>query len=151
MREKGCDLAEIYDRADGWNALYDKLPEEIEDLPEDWQRVLRQAAREAGWTDDAIWQLHIDECARELSALEQTIQELEQEKQKNANALQVRRQLVSIPAAHEMDYVLKYEGAIERQFYKAIDQLERLQRLRAGDQVPAPVKIDVSVDAESPG
>jgi CRISPR/Cas system-associated endonuclease Cas1 len=83
-----------------------------------------------------------------VPVLEQTIQELEQEKQNNANALQVRRQLASIPAGHEMDHVLKYEGAIERQFYKAIDQLERLQRLRAGDQVPAPVKIDVTVDAE---
>jgi hypothetical protein len=150
MREKGCDLAEIYDREDGWNALYDELPEEIDDWPEDWQPVVRQAAREAGWTDDQIWQFHIDECARELPALEQTIQELEQEKQKNADALQVRRQLASIPVGHEMDHVLKYEGAIERQFYKAIDQLERLQRLRAGDQVPAPVKIDVSVDTENP-
>lgn len=36
--------------------------------------------------------------------------------------------------------------AIERQFYKAIDQLERLQRLRASDPVAAPVKIDVTTD-----
>jgi len=45
----------------------------------------------------------------------------------------------------------KYEGSIERQFYKAIDQLERLQRIRAGDQVPAPVNIDLAVDTENPG
>jgi len=45
--------------------------------------------------------------------------------------------------------LLKYEGAIERQFYKAIDQLERLQRLRKGDAVPAPVNINLAVDTEN--
>jgi hypothetical protein len=150
MREKGCDLAEIYDREDGWDALYNELPEQIEDWPDDWQPVVRRAAHEAGWTDDEIWQFHIDQCATTLPVLERKIQDLEQEKQKNAHAVQVRRKLASIPAGHEMDHVLKYEGFIDRQFYKAISQLERLQRWRAGDNVPAPVKIDVSVDADNP-
>ncbi len=151
MHEKRCDLAEIYDWEDSWNALYDELPEEIEDLPDDWQAAVRRAAHEAGWTDDTIWQFHIDQCAAELPVLEQRIQELEQEKQKNAHALQVRRKLASVPTGRDMDQLLKYEGAIERQFYKAIDQLERLQRLRAGDHVPAPVNIEVAVNPENPG
>jgi len=41
---------------------------------------------------------------------------------------------------------LRYEGAIERQFYKALNQLERMQRLRAGDNVPPPVEVDVDVN-----
>ena len=32
------------------------------------------------------------------------------------------------------------------QLYRAIDQLERLQRQRAGDYVPPPVKVGVSTD-----
>ena len=34
-----------------------------------------------------------------------------------------------IPSRDELDRLLRYEGAIERQFYKALHQLERLQRL----------------------
>jgi len=41
---------------------------------------------------------------------------------------------------------LRYEGAIERQLYKALNQLERLQRLRLGDNVPAPVEVDVDIN-----
>jgi hypothetical protein len=45
-----------------------------------------------------------------------------------------------------MDTLLRYETANERQLYRAIDQLERLQRQRAGDYVPPPVKLGVSTD-----
>lgn len=51
-----------------------------------------------------------------------------------------------MPDGLGLDRLLKYEGAIERQFYKAINQLERLQRLRAGDHVPAPANIDLHID-----
>ena len=43
-----------------------------------------------------------------------------------------------------MDNFLRYETAIERQLYKAINQLERLQRMRTGDHVPPPVQVDVN-------
>ena len=46
-----------------------------------------------------------------------------------------------------MDTLLRYEAASERQLYQAIDQLERLQRQRAGDYVPPPAKLGVSPDA----
>jgi len=70
---------------------------------------------------------------------------------KNQLALQVQQKINSIPSGYDLDHLLKYEGSIEKQFYKAINQLERLQRMRAGDQVPPPVNIDVAVDAENPG
>ena len=56
------------------------------------------------------------------------------------------KKLGNIPSRDELDQLLRYEGAIERQFYKALNQLERLQRLRAGDNVPAPVEVDVDVN-----
>ena len=44
------------------------------------------------------------------------------------------------------DLDLRYETTINRQLYQAINQLERLQRSRAGEQVPAPVNIQVTHD-----
>lgn len=39
----------------------------------------------------------------------------------------------------------RYETAIENKLYRAINQLERLQRMRRGECVPAPQALDVSV------
>jgi hypothetical protein len=48
-----------------------------------------------------------------------------------------------LPPAEKMDGLLRYEAAIHRQLYRAMDQLERRQRLRKGDYVPPPLKINV--------
>ena len=42
--------------------------------------------------------------------------------------------------------ILRYETTIERQLYRAMDQLERLQRRRQGEVVPPPLKVDVTHD-----
>jgi hypothetical protein len=39
----------------------------------------------------------------------------------------------------------RYETAIESKLYRAISQLERLQRARQGEFVPAPESVDVSI------
>ena len=44
------------------------------------------------------------------------------------------------------EYRLRYQTTMNRQFYQAINQLPRVQRLRAGGHVPAPVNIQVSHD-----
>jgi hypothetical protein len=44
--------------------------------------------------------------------------------------------------------LLRYETAIERQFYKAWHELQRLQMARQGGQPPAPIAIDVDVSRE---
>jgi hypothetical protein len=40
---------------------------------------------------------------------------------------------------------MKYETALEREIYKAMEMLERLQRSRAGEILPPPVSLDVHV------
>lgn len=40
----------------------------------------------------------------------------------------------------------RYETMYERQLYKAMDQLERLQRIRRGGNVPPPISVDVHSD-----
>jgi len=51
-----------------------------------------------------------------------------------------------LPAEAEMNRILRYETSIQRQLAHAINQLERLQRARKGEIVPAPVSVQVSND-----
>lgn len=44
------------------------------------------------------------------------------------------------------DRILRYQTTIDRQLYQAMNQLERLQRLRKGDHVPAPLNLQVLRD-----
>jgi CRISPR/Cas system-associated endonuclease Cas1 len=74
------------------------------------------------------------------------IAKLQKQKEKNRLKLQVLKKLGNIPSRDELHRLLRYEAAIERHFYKALNQLERLQRLRAGDSVPARVEVDVDVN-----
>lgn len=39
----------------------------------------------------------------------------------------------------------RYEAAIERSFYRALHELQRLQAVRRGQHVPAPVAVDVTI------
>jgi hypothetical protein len=151
MRKTGKDLQEIYEWEDNWAWLYEKAAETVEDVPDESPARMRESLHKAGWTDDAIWQCHIDLCTEQMEVQARTIRELHKQKEDNQLALQVQKKIGCIPDAYDLDRLLKYEGSIERQFYKAIDQLERLQRLRAGDHVPAPVNIDLAVDAENLG
>jgi hypothetical protein len=41
----------------------------------------------------------------------------------------------------------RYETAIENKLYRAINQLEGLQRTRLGEFVPTPATLDVSIDS----
>jgi hypothetical protein len=51
-----------------------------------------------------------------------------------------------LPGKDAVDLLLRYESAIERQFYKALDQLERRQRQRRGEAVPPPINADVEIE-----
>jgi len=54
----------------------------------------------------------------------------------------------SKPFAHSpIDRIVRYQTMINRQLYQAINQLERLQRLRKGENVPAPLNLQVLHDA----
>jgi hypothetical protein len=46
----------------------------------------------------------------------------------------------------ELQNVLRYETTLERQIFKAMHELERLQKMRLGESVPAPLIMDVDVN-----
>jgi hypothetical protein len=150
MHKNGKPLEEIYDWGENWEWLEEKVQYLVagdEDYdgfdPESLGKSLNS---HANWSDDQIWQAHIELCDEKINDHKKEIAALEKQKQKNKLRLQVIKKLGNIPSRHELDRLLRYEGAIERQLYRALNQLERLQRLRAGDNVPPPVEVDVDVN-----
>ena len=150
MRKARKPLEEIFDWGENWEWLEEKFKylvagdEEYDEFdPENFRKSL---SNYAGWSDDQIWQAHIDLCDEKINEHEKEIAELEKEKQKNQFRVQVIKKLGSIPSKDELDRLLRYEGAIEKQLYKALNQLERMQRLRAGDSVPPPLEVDLDVN-----
>src|ERR1035438_2689627 len=79
----------------------------------------------------------IDDRLERLSALvrELTVRE-------NLSAAAEARSF-SLPAAEATDKLLRYESHLDRQLYRAMDQLERLQRRRRGEIVPSPLNINL--------
>ena len=49
-----------------------------------------------------------------------------------------------LPSKEELDKLLRYEAMINRQLNHAIAELERLQRRRNGESVPALISVDIS-------
>lgn len=43
-----------------------------------------------------------------------------------------------------MDRILRYEASLERAFDRALAQLERLQRMRLGQPVAPPIKVNLT-------
>ena len=152
MYKAGKHLEEIYNWEGNWEQLYYKfsnlVPEDAMDSDEEWTKQLREFLnKKASWSDDQIWQAHIELCEEKVKHHKEQIVALEKEKEKNKLKLQVLKKLGNIPSKEELDRLLRYEGAIERQLYKAMNQLERLQRMRSGDNVPAPVEVDVDLNS----
>jgi len=149
IHKQGKALEEIYDWQDNWQQLYykveDLLPEDDESIqgPKELREFLN---KNTSWSDDDIWQTLIEVCDERVKCHEEQIATLKRDAEKNKLKLQVIKKLGSIPAKDELDRLLRYEGSIERQLYKAMNQLERLQRVRSGDSVPAPVAVDVDVN-----
>jgi hypothetical protein len=48
-----------------------------------------------------------------------------------------------------IDRILRYQTTINRQLFQAVNQLERLQRIRKGENVPAPLTLQVLHDTPS--
>ncbi|HKA29100.1 MAG TPA: hypothetical protein VKH82_06990 [Candidatus Binatia bacterium] len=50
-----------------------------------------------------------------------------------------------VPQAGSLDRLLRYEAAIEKALYRALNELHRLQATRAGVPVPPPAALDVDI------
>ena len=54
------------------------------------------------------------------------------------------KNLLALPAANDLDRILRYEAAINRQLAFALNQLERLQRSRKSKETPPPINVQVT-------
>jgi hypothetical protein len=52
-----------------------------------------------------------------------------------------------LPAGDTLEKVTRYEAHLSRQMLQALHELQRLQAVRAGEPVPAPAALDVTLDA----
>jgi hypothetical protein len=79
-----------------------------------------------------------------LTALEEQLSA----QQKHHEAAQ--RDQRSIPPLADAFQFARYETTLERQLYRALDALERLQRLRHGEDVPPPLRLSVDATITNP-
>ena len=87
-------------------------------------------------------QQHLLEFLNEL--LESCEAGLREVAESEAEKLKVRRDASLLPGQKIVDKIMRYETRLERQMYRAMNQLERLQRLRKGEMVQPPVAIQSS-------
>jgi hypothetical protein len=59
-------------------------------------------------------------------------------------AEEARQAAAVLPSLEVLDKIMRYETKLERQLYRAMNQLERLQRRRLGETVPPPLVMVVS-------
>jgi hypothetical protein len=64
--------------------------------------------------------------------------------QRELSEEQARQAAAVLPSADTLEKILRYETALERQLYRSMNELERLQRRRRGENVPAPLTVELS-------
>jgi hypothetical protein len=80
----------------------------------------------------------IDAEIRRLKRYQKTRASIEADRTK----LEMLRQ--NVPDSPGLDRLLRYEASLERAFERTLSQLERLQRIRLGQPVPPPIKVQLS-------
>lgn len=83
----------------------------------------------------------LDYIETELRTLWWSVDRLEEREARDEMAQQAASVL---PSAETVDKTLRYETMLDRQFHRAMNQLERLQRMRNGELVPPPLAVEVS-------
>jgi hypothetical protein len=63
---------------------------------------------------------------------------------RDENEEQARQAAAVLPSMDVLEKILRYETKLERQLYRAMTHLERLQRMRRGEAVPPPLTMEVS-------
>lgn len=80
----------------------------------------------------------IEEEKKKLQTLKEIVEDIENLE------LEARITSMSLPSKEAVEKTLRYETTIERQLYRAINQLERLQRQRRGEPAPPTINVDIT-------
>lgn len=77
---------------------------------------------------------------------ERVINHLKRIKEREEMSISSQTLCLNVPPKEIMDKFIRYESSILRQFYKAMNELERIQRRRKGEFVPSPINIEIGAD-----
>jgi len=102
-----------------------------------------------GWTDDELRENFIQQDLRGIEECKERIKELEIQKQVETLKLSRLPYTKALMPERELNKLLRYETTIERQIYKALHELLRLQSARRGEKPAIPVAVDVDVSEGS--
>ena len=86
-----------------------------------------------------------EQCVRSfLEEVEQEIRRLQHDKSIESERTRLETLRQYVPDSPQPHRLLRYEASLERSFDRTLTQLERLQRMRLGQLVPPPLKVDIS-------
>ena len=135
------------------------VPEGWQEEPEEWDgwtaRMIRAGlkviATDEKMTGPGLITHVIAEADRRAMAERQRAERLEVELAELGKEIEGAERLaasqVVIPGADLLDKVMRYESHLAKQLTQTLHLLERLQNVRAGNPVPPPAALDVTIDA----
>jgi hypothetical protein len=94
---------------------------------------------------EALRVRHKEEVLKYLARNIRDLEFLLERREQREDAEEAARQAAAVlPSMEVLEKILRYETKLERQLFRAMAQLERLQRMRRGESVPAPLTVEVS-------
>ncbi len=115
----------------------------------DWHERFRAGLLEVGLVGDKLRETLTEAQRCVISSLEQEIERLSsivEEENRYEQLGQEREGLAcSIPRHDDLNLLLRYETMIDRELDRALVTLERRQRARRGEVVPAPLTLDLNL------
>lgn len=105
---------------------------------------MREFVQKKRWDDKKLRENFINQDLNGIEDCKRRLKELEA--MKRSAELEISRliQTKALPESYVVQKLIRYEMAIERQLYRAMNQLERFQRQRMGEIVPPPINVEVS-------
>jgi len=121
--------------------LPDEDPQELEDLRES----VRADLNPEGTQEECLVELMVDALwrRRRLGRVEAGIYSFQQGNEPTATL-----GLKFMRGAGAFTTLSRYESALERSYYRALHELQRLQEARRGGHVPTPLALDVTVSGQ---
>ena len=123
-----------------------RIREEVEATGQASEESLKQLSEFCGgdWQSVAGKSEMLAELQREKERLARLKKKVERFEAEDRDA---KLQRALLPCPNDMEMLLRYSAANERRRYRALAQLERLQRQRSGEVLPAPIDVQVTSDA----
>ncbi len=110
----------------------EKLRSQLQQNPE----RLEPAALRARQKEQTL--AYLDQKLRLISWTKTACREREAKEEQACQAAAV------LPSAETLEKIQRYETKLERQMFRAMNQLERLQRMRQGEAIPAPLTMEAA-------